>query len=197
MTVKLRHLSRWKQIAPGMALVLPGKQRYVELEVNVERPTSFHVEHKRQLTFVAAVEPGGPVVIKFAVDGDCTVVPTTDGEVWYFTDDGQAVNFDIRTESFTKLEQRMEMSPEMEITLLKADIRREQRAREVAELLLAKRQREEAALAGADVITGEVHEEPGAPAEGSGKSTAVSGDGGSSEPKPAGGGDLAAKPATA
>ena len=159
MSMKLRNLKQWKQIPAGEFLDLPGKRRLVKLEVNVEAPTRFDVEQDGVPVLLAVVEPWQcPLVMQFAVDGDCTVVPTTAGEVWYFTDDGQFVNYAVTTQSFTKLEQRMEMTPELEVTILKASLRKEQRLREQAELMLLKQQREEAAAANADPETGEVYE---------------------------------------
>lgn len=159
MSMKLRSLSRWKKIPAGQFLELPGKRRLVQIEVNVERSTRFDVEQGGIPTLLAVVEPWQcPLLIKFAVEGDCTLVPTTDGEVWYFTDDGMAEAYNITTQSFTKLEQRMEMTPELEVTILKANLRFEQRKREQAELLLLKQQREEAAAANANPETGEIDE---------------------------------------
>ncbi|HEY8577066.1 MAG TPA: hypothetical protein VIL88_12080 [Devosia sp.] len=160
MTVKMRHLARWKKM--GIGLNLPGKLRVVELELNVDVPTRFDVEHGKDVTFLTVVQPGGPVRVQFAVEGDCTVLPTSYhqeegvGEVWYFTDDGEILNFEVTTPSFTELEQRMDTTPEMEVVILKAHLREEQRKREVAELLLRKKQREEARAADADPETGEV-----------------------------------------
>lgn len=187
MTIKLRHLPRWSEIRSGDGLKLPGERRVVELELNVSAQTHVAVLHGKASTFLGVVQPGGPVKVQFSVEGDCTLIPTSDGEVWYFTDDGDVLNFGTETESFTELEQRMDMSQEMEITILKANLRHEQRQREVAELLLKKKQREEAAAANANPETGEVDDEAEKPADdnsgkaGSGK---VAGNSPASEPKP-------------
>lgn len=205
MSVKLRNLTRWKQL--DGALMMPGGKRNVRLEVNVDRPTRFDVNHGTektpnrldQTTLLRAVEPSEcPVEIQFTVLGDCEVIPTTDGEVWYFTDDGAEINFAVTTKSFTSLEQRMEMTPEMELTITKANLAREYRRREQAELLLRKRQRDEARSAHADPETGEVDDEVSLGNDARGGSEApLAGDGVAPEPQPAGTVDTAADAATA
>lgn len=160
MTVKLRAIDRWLRATPGEAIPLPGKRRTVTVQVNVDEPTVFSVLQDKRSTLLRAVQPWEcPLAISFVVEGDCAVVPETEGDVWWMSDDGDILSYTVMSESFTKLEQRMEMTPEMEVTILKANLRAEQRKREVAELLLLKKQREDAAAAQADPETGEVVDE--------------------------------------
>lgn len=175
MRVKLGSMSRWKKIPSGQYLDLPGKRREVTLEVNVEQVTRFDVVENNVPRLLRVVEPRDcPLSLLFIVDGDCEVVPNTEGEVWYYTDDGETINYAITTQSFTKLEQRMEMTPEMEVTILKANLSRESRLREQAQLMLLKKQRDEAEAANADPETGEIVD----------GETIVEPDGGTSEQAP-------------
>ncbi|QCS37245.1 hypothetical protein [Tortoise microvirus 74] len=163
MSVKLRHLAKWAHLPAGEVIPLAGKKRIVTLEFNVDFPTRFDVLENGKSTLLRAVEPREcPLKVSFAVEGDCAIVADTEGDVWWATDDGEVLSYEVETESFTKLQQRMEMTPEMELTIYKAQLRAEQRAREVAELLLAKKQREEAEAANADPETGEVNDKNGA-----------------------------------
>lgn len=184
MSFKIRHLNRWKQLT-GYGLSMPGGLRTVELEFNVSHSTHIVVEHNGgDITFLKVIEPRDcPAKVQFAVDGDCVVVPSSEGEVWYFTDDGHDLSYGITTESFTKLEQRMETTPEMEIVILKANIRLEQRRAEVAELLLARKQREESAAANADPETGVIEDgEPLGEDEKAPEPAKAQGDGGAPKP---------------
>ena len=175
---KIGDVSRWEQVT-GLGIELPGKKRVVKLEVNVEMPTSFMIEDAGKTTLLAAVEPVEcPCTLEFVVQGDCLVIPASEGGVWWYTDDGQTTNFQITTESFTKLEQRMELTPELELEMAKAEAKRLRRLAEQARLLLAKRQRDEAAAEGADPETGEIDDGPQEPADN---------DQGTPEPSEAGG----------
>ncbi|MHA6692269.1 hypothetical protein [Devosia sp. A449] len=159
MSVKLRSIDRWQQLPSGTAIPLPGKRRTVTLQLNVDEPTKFKVLQDKKATLLRVVDPSEcPVTVSFAVDGDCAIVAETGNEVWWSSDDGLILSYAVVSQSFTELEQRMEMTPEMEVTILKANIRHEQRLREQAELLLVKQQREDAAAANADPETGEVNE---------------------------------------
>ncbi|MBU1335211.1 MAG: hypothetical protein KJ944_19365 [Alphaproteobacteria bacterium] len=159
MTVKLRSIDRWQRLK-GKAIPLAGKPRTVTVHFNVTEKTVLKVLQDGGETLLRALEPFEcPAAISWVVEGDCAVVADTSGEVWWATDDGQVLAFDVLTESFTKLEQRMEMTPEMEITILRANLKREQREKEVAQLLLLKEQRRQAAEANANTETGEIVDE--------------------------------------
>lgn len=183
MRSKLQAITQWAQMPAGQYFDMDGKKRWVVIDFNVDRLTRLDVVKDGKVYFLAALQPGvGPTRVEFSVDGHCAIIPTTDGEVWFYTDDGDRVNFAVTTKSFTKLEQRMEMTPELEVTILKANIRLEQRRREVAELKLIQQQRDQAAAANADPETGEVDDETEVP---------VDADTGAAEPAaPAGTGEV-------
>ncbi|QCS37237.1 hypothetical protein [Tortoise microvirus 73] len=183
MTAKLRNINQWRRFPDG-ALPLPGARRVVTIDFNVDRHAKLTLMQDKRETLLRAVEPQEcPLTVQFAVEGDCAIVAEAEGEVWWSSDDGDILSYEVHEQSFTELEQRMEMTPEMEATLLRAALKREQRHREVAELLLLKKQREEAEAANADPETGEVEDdgEPlgadSAPTEGG------EGAGGSTPPK--------------
>lgn len=158
MTIKLLGVDRWKLLQAGSALVLPGGRRWVVIDLNVDMPARFDLVQGGRSTFLTVVQPGAPVTVKFAVEGDCEVVPTTEGEVWWDTEDGDVTSFAVTTASFTNIAQRLDMTPEMEITMLRAKINQEQRLRVQAQLLLEQKQRDDALEAGADLETGVVDE---------------------------------------
>lgn len=159
MSVKLRAIDRWRVLEESIPL--PGKRRTVSLRVNVEERAKLWVMQVGKATLLRTVEPFEcPVDISFVVEGDCAVIGECAGEVWWMSDDGDILAYPVLSESFTKLEQRMEMTDAMEVTILRSQLRAEQRKREVAELLLEKQRREDAAAANADPETGEVEDEP-------------------------------------
>ncbi|QCS37224.1 hypothetical protein [Tortoise microvirus 71] len=182
MTVKLRHVGRWKRLE-GPALELPGERRLVRIDVNVDAPTRLDLIHEGGRTFLTVVEPGAPAKVEFAVEGDCIIEPTTDGEVWWSSDDGQTLAFAVDTESFTQLSQRSGMTAEMEVEVYKSQLRAEQRRAEVAELLLAQERRKQAEDANADPETGEVKEDGEPVGTGAAAAEGGEGAGGSTPPK--------------
>lgn len=199
MRAKMLNMARWQKLDDAKFISLPGGKRTVTLEINVDRPTRFDVVTNGVAKLLRAVDPTEcPISLVFGVFGNTEVIPTTDGEVWYFTDDGDRVDFPVTTPSFTELEQRMEMTPEMEVTILKANLRREERLREQTQMLLLKRQRADAKAAAANPETGEIEddEEPLANDEGRSEPATVAGNTPAPEPQLSGGGD-AAKPAAA
>lgn len=184
--VKLEAIDRWIPAVSGEAIPLPGKKRTVTIEFNVDEYTVLSVLQDKKSTLLRAVQPWEcPLEVSFVVLGDCAVIPETEGQVFWKSDDGDILAYPVLTESFTKLEQRMEMTAEMEVTILRANLRAEQRKREVAELLLLKKQREDAAAANADPETGEVDAEP---------EIVVDADEGAAEPSEVPGNSSAPKP---
>lgn len=132
MSVKLRNINTWRRM--GDSLPLPGGKRLVTVEFNVEAVTTLRVLQDGQATLLRTVSPDScPLPISFSVDGDCSIIHDGGGEVWWRSDDGAIYSYEVLEESFTSLEQRLEMTSEMEVILLKADVRKAQRLAEQAQ----------------------------------------------------------------
>ncbi|QCS37266.1 hypothetical protein [Tortoise microvirus 77] len=119
MAIKVGDLNRWKKLKPGGALELRSdKQRQVRLEVNVDQPTQVMALRGTDLTLLGVVM--GMDVIEFVTDGPTEVVFSTEGEVFYFTRDGDSEALDLLEEvSFATLANRRARNPEMELMFFK------------------------------------------------------------------------------
>lgn len=164
MVVRIQNVGKWAEIEPGKVLELQGDAlRKVRLEVNCPAPTRFDVIElvggENKVTFLAVVV--GHETLEFTVTGEAHVAPTSDEGVWFFTNDGDNVAFDVPgAVSFTKVMNRRARNPAQEMIMFKMEqnmLRRlEAQSAEIAVL----RQAAEAKAAGADLETGEIEDEP-------------------------------------
>lgn len=165
MVVRIQNIGKWAALAPGDILPLLGEGlRKVRLEVNCPAPTRFdvveNINGENKLTFLAVVV--GHETLEFSVTGaEAHIAPTSDSEVWFFTNDGDDVSFEVPgAVSFTKVMNRRTRNPAQEMMMFKMEqnmLRRmELQAAEIAEL----RQVAEARAAGANTETGELEDEP-------------------------------------
>lgn len=155
MVVRLHNVTKWKCLKPGEMLSLRGSQpRRVRVEVNCVAPTRFDIVAPNGVpVFLAVVQ--GLETLEFSAGADTNLVPTSEDEVWFFTNDGDHTASPTRSASFTKLATRRERNPQLELMMFKQEQnmrRREARmAAEIAEMRAAM-----AANAGADPATGEI-----------------------------------------
>lgn len=183
MVVRIHNVSKWACLAVGHGLSLNGQGvRKVRVEVNCPAPTRFDLlDASDTPVFLAVVQ--GMETLEFAVESEqAKLVPTSEDEVWYFTNDGDNhANEAVQPESFVKIMNRRTRNPQLELIEWKA--KANERRRDAA--LEAERAEMRAYIASmrADGETGEIKDVAvgdGAGAGGAGGATAPAG--GASEP---------------
>lgn len=99
MTVRITNPRDWAQIKPGHTLPLGGeRQRTVKIEFNTEAPTSVRMSYfdlepdqdgnfAEHWCFIALIE--GNEKVEVVADPGSEISVTSEGEVWFFTNDGQ------------------------------------------------------------------------------------------------------------
>ncbi|KKB09520.1 hypothetical protein [Devosia chinhatensis] len=136
MAIKIGKISKFMVMPSGMALNLDRQEaRKVRLEFNCERETRFDVVQDGNVYFLACVQAGHET-IEFIVDGPCQVQPTSDGEVWLYTDEGPHLVYESDEASFVELD--FTKSPELtqfERIQAIARLKLEQREAETRQLL--------------------------------------------------------------
>lgn len=166
MVVRIHNTSKWAVLAPGKVLALSGEQyRKVRVEVNCPAPTRFDVVENDVPTFLAVVQ--GHEVLEFSAGATAYLAPTSDDEVWYFTNDGDSGGAyeDPNAVSFVKMMSgRPTRNPDLERMMFKMEQRMLQRDAAIAAENQAWRARLEAK--GIDPDTGEVLENGDAAAAG-------------------------------
>lgn len=102
----------WDEMLPGQTILIGGEgERNIKIEFNTSMPTVFHIcwetsndvgEVKSHKVFLGVIH--GWDKIEVAAGPSHWIEATSDGEVWYFTNDGQYTAVDHFGEhSFTKL----------------------------------------------------------------------------------------------
>jgi len=184
MVVRIHNVGKWQLLPVGEVLRLQGLQRRkVRVEVNCEAPTRFDVIEGDKGTFLAVVT--GYDILEFSISAQAHVVATSEGEVWYFTNDGDQIGSDMpEAVSFATVMNRETRNPELELMMWKA----EQNMKRRLDMQMAEIEALLAARAAAEVPhnpeTGEVIDDgevsagndPGA------ASPAAGGEGGAAEP---------------
>lgn len=196
MTIRIHNLGKWAKLEPDSVLEMPGTGiRQIEVEVNCEAPTAFHALEKVEgeadkLTFIGVCV--GHETLQFAGRGDVDLVPTSEADVWFFTNVGDEIATDVPgAVSLAKLMTRRTRNPQLELMMFKQQqnaLAREQvQANQIAELRAM--MEAQSAAAGADPKTGEIVEpvvSAGASAAGAGGGEGTPG--GAVEPAVAGAG---------
>lgn len=157
MVVRIHNLTKWHRLPPGGSFNLTGSGlRRVRIEVNCEQPTSFQVIEGEHVAFLAVVQ--GLETLEFSVSDDiASLVPTSEGDVWFFTNHGDVEAFDAGfVESFTKLANRRARNPALEQMMFKLEQNMTRRLSRQSEELAAIERRIEARAASADEQTGEL-----------------------------------------
>jgi len=188
MVVRIHNLSKWSRIEPGNVLHLEGDHlRKIRVEVNCVEPTAFHVLEGDEPVFLAVVQ--GHQLLEFAAAGTVDLVPSTDGDVWYFTTDGGIDATESIEASFTTIASRKARNPQLELMMWKQEQNMRRREAALAEELAAFRA--SIAAQGVDSDTGEVDDDDATAANGTERSS--DGDVGAGEAT--GAGSEPAKPA--
>lgn len=162
MVVRIHNVGKWAMLKAGEVLELQGDRlRKIRLEVNCPAPTRFDVVEGEKLTFLAVVV--GHETLEFTASADAHVVPTSVEEVWFFTNDGDQVAFDVPgAVSFTKVMNRRARNPEQEMIMFKMEQNMLRRMEAQSAEINALRLVAEAKAAGANIETGELEEDDAA-----------------------------------
>ena len=122
MVVRLHNISKWARLKAGRLLELAGSQpRLIRLEVNCEAPTRFDLvapDGKSVVAFLAVVT--GHEVIEFSAEATVRVGATSDGEVWFFTNDGEDITVRTDGPTFTSVMARRARNPDLERVMRRA-----------------------------------------------------------------------------
>lgn len=200
MVVRIHNLTKWSPLKPGDVLELKGlASRPVRIEVNTETTTRLDWIEGEKGTFLAVVN--GYEVVEFVAGPEGHLVATSEGEVWFFTNDGdQVATARPEAVSFTKIATRRARNPELERMMYKMEQNMNRRmAAQQAEIeAMLRAQAEADAEGGYDPETGEVlvDDEFGAGDDTGGAGEAAGGEGSGAEP-PAAGQVASVKPAAA
>lgn len=165
MVKRLDNLSSWKEWKAGDALLVGGFSAHkVVLDVNTETDAAFVVIMPAGDS--EAIVPLGTVCgmdrFQFTAPVGAEVRVTSEGAVWFFTDEGDHITFEALGQSFVRLATRRERNPQLEMMLFKQDQNAKRRETAMAAEVAAFRA-ERAAWAqsmGANTETGEVEDEP-------------------------------------
>lgn len=114
MVVRIDAISEWQCIEPGKVLTFDGAEpRRIRVEVNCPEPTRFDVVGGGgEVVFLAVVQ--GHETLIFTGTGETQLVPSTGGEVWFYTMDGFNPSVMTLEESFTGVMNRRERNPALE-----------------------------------------------------------------------------------
>ena len=119
MTIRILNPLDWSPVKAGDMLQLNGDHgRLVKIELNCEAPTRvdlshFDAEGEERLTFLGILQ--GLDKIEVVAQSEASIIFSTEGEVWYCTNDGVATAVSIPDEaSFTKLVGRKSRSDQLE-----------------------------------------------------------------------------------
>lgn len=203
MVIRLHSLSRWKLLEAGKYIEINGERdRKVRVEFNTEAPTRLDLvwteAEETEITFLAVIL--GMEVVEFHAPAGTAIVATSEGEVWYFTDEGEVVATDKEAVSYTKIMNRRARNPQLEMMMFKMEQNMNARMALMEDEVAA---RIEAMGVKHDTATGEVIEddaaedEPDADADalGDGKQAKESGGSGGDSKQPTDTGAKPAKPA--
>lgn len=158
---RVHNLTKWKLLNAGAELVLPGTEgRSVRVEVNVTMPTVVHLlsgdDDNLKLTLIGRVD--GLDFVEFtAPQGDLRLTFDTEGEVWYFTNDGKVTAHDVSDQKhWTNVMTREQRNPQQDLMMWQMQQNAKRRERELQAEIARMQEREadrlaqEAALAEAE-----------------------------------------------
>lgn len=120
--IRIHNLEKWRRLAVGETLFFVGTEdRNIQVEVNTEGPTAFHVVIGDQPVFLGVVY--GHDTLEFYAGGNVELVPTGEADVWVFSnEDGGPVQVDGAEEtSFTSIASRRARNPELEHMMWKME----------------------------------------------------------------------------
>lgn len=154
MALKIGNISRWAKLDPGNVLQFGDENRSqrLRLEFNTsERTHLVVIDHKERERFLGVIY--GHEQVEFTTEGPVTILATTEGEVWWYSRDGETDAMELVHEvPFTKVMQRRARNPELEMMMFKVNQNMERRMQAMQAEIAAR----VAAVGPHDLETGEV-----------------------------------------
>lgn len=118
MTKRIHNVTKWAKLGVGQVLELDGDAgRLVRLELNTSERTIVMLEDGEKLTFLATVD--GLEAIEFnSPRPRVHIVCDSEGEVWYFTNDGRKIAGEHPDAvSFTNVMTREKRNPQQDLMI--------------------------------------------------------------------------------
>lgn len=122
MVVRLHNINKWAVLPPGAALALAGTDLHrVRVDFNCSRPTDIRLVEgegdKMNVVFLANIV--GLEAVEFVAAPGAHIVADSEGDVFYFTDEGTKDSHAIEQVSFTGLMTRRARNPQQELMMFK------------------------------------------------------------------------------
>lgn len=118
MTKRIHNVTKWKQLHSGKGLQNEGlPNRLVRIDFNTMLPTAVMLVDGEKHAFLGMVE--GLDAIEFrAPKGLVHIVADSEGEVWYFTNDGRKIANDVSEQvTFTDIMTREKRNPQQDLMM--------------------------------------------------------------------------------
>lgn len=144
---RVHNLTKWKKLNPGAELQLPGGEgRTVRVEFNVTYPTVVHLVRGKgdDMKFVLVGRVDGVDFVEFtAPEGDLRLNCDSEGEIWYFTNDGQVVANDVSDQKhWTNIMTREQRNPQQDLMIWQMQQNAKRREHQLQAELLRMQERE-------------------------------------------------------
>lgn len=154
MVVRVHNLTKWQQLQPGAELRLPGDGgRSVRVDFNVTMPTVVYLLHgEGKMTLIGRVD--GLDSVEFsAPQGNLVLVCDSEGDVWFFTNDGVVFANDVSDQThWTNVMTREQRNPQQDLIMYQMQQNAKRRERELLEEI-ARRDEREAERVAAEAAT--------------------------------------------
>lgn len=151
---RVHNLSKWVQLKPGAELQLPGGEgRTVRVDFNVTCPTVVHLVRGQgdKMKFILIGRVDGVDFVEFtAPEGDLRLNCDSEGEIWYFTNDGQIVANDVSDQThWTNIITREQRNPQQDLMIWNMQQNAKRREQQLLEQLAIMQDRQAEADAAA------------------------------------------------
>lgn len=183
MVIRLHNVSKWKLLEQGFLPFVGDHHRKIRIDVNCEVVTRFDIvqpgegDDDDKLTMLAAGVQGLET-LEFSAPADTVLHVTSEGEVWYFTNEGDDQSVPgVEDEIFTTIANRRARNPQLEMMMFKQEQNMNRRLKAQAAEFQAMI---DAAGVRHDTVTGEIDDD----AEAEQHSGAADGDAGGQQQEP-------------
>lgn len=127
MVIRLHNVSKWARLDGGILPFVGIQHRKIRIDVNCETDTRFDIvipgegEEADKLIMLAAGVVGLET-LDFTAPADCALHASSEGEVWYFTNEGDDQSVPaVEDEIFTTIANRRARNPQLEMMMFKQE----------------------------------------------------------------------------
>lgn len=121
MALKIGNISRWNKLDVGNVLQFGEANRVQRLRLEFNTSDATHlavIDHKGAERFLGVIN--GHEAVEFTTEGSVEILATTEGEVWWYSKDGDPEAMELVHEvPFTRVMQRRARNPELELMMYK------------------------------------------------------------------------------